>query len=50
MKNFRAIYDTNTYKGIKYDFQAKNMESAEKFAEGKFESYNDSSFELIELK
>lgn len=36
MKNYTAIYSTETYKDINYDFQAENMEKAIEFCEWKF--------------
>ncbi len=36
MKNYTAIYSTETIKNIEYAFKAENMEAAELFCQNKF--------------
>lgn len=36
MKNFTAIYSTESIKNIEYSFQAENMAAAKRFAKWKF--------------
>ena len=36
MKNYKAIYNTQTIKNCEYDFAAKNMSQARKFRKYKF--------------
>lgn len=48
MKNYRAVFNTETHKGIKYDFTAKSFGYAIKFANIKFEPHVQGSLRLYE--
>lgn len=48
MKTYTAIYNTETFNGMKYDFTAKSDDHAIKYANIKFEPEAQSSLRLFE--
>ena len=50
MKNYTAIYDTKALKNVEYNFNAENMEAAQRFSNEKFDMENIENFRIVEEK
>jgi hypothetical protein len=47
MKTFKAIYDTQTYKGINYSFKAKSLKAAKQWVNEKFDFSIVSNMKIV---